>query len=727
MKKMLSILGLAGILCGLLPVAHAQTYELETIWEKHPADYPQFFGTGNTVRGMAYNPVTNHLLVASRDDNAIHRIDAADGAYIGELDMTGVSGGLFAINKVRVTADGAIYVGNMTTDAVAESFRLYRWADEEAVPVRIYAGNPGDVAPENRWGDAMDVRGTGADTEILLGSYMGSMLAVLRPGEDPAAPDSYTALRIPTAVAALAPRNVAFGPGNLVYLTRASAALYELDIDFESGTVLGERAFDGSKIAAGLSPLAYGEQEDLLVGLLSASHAVWVYKRTHLSLQWTALPIATKVFSAPNGTHNANGNAAGDAIVVGDIIYALDTNNSILAVKLVENEPPPPLPAAEIFWSNNNEIRGSLLNGDEVRTVIGGLSRPIGLAVDAEAGHIYWAEDGVGRIARAKLNGTDTTTIIDGLKTPQDVLLLNGRIYFSQYSAGLFSVNLEGGDLKTVLPVESQGTSPIAYDEVTGRIYMSAVTAAGSRLYSVDPDGNESDSIADFGTNYYGIAFGPDGTLFRANFDLHTVDSYNMETGVPTPLFGGYTQPLQIAISEDGSRIYWTERGNDGNVYAANADGSGDVLTLAAGEDSPFGVALVPSVTAGEGFADWIASFDVPVEQRGSEDDPDGDGIDNLLEYALDGDPAAADRDILPVIGVESVGGVEYLAIAYTKNASASGIAYIVEVSEDLVNWETGAGEIEVVSEDDGSAVVRDATAMTDANRRFIRLRVIEQ
>ena len=662
--------------------------KLETIWEKIPDDFPQFFSTNNLVRGMDYNPVTNHLLVASRQDGAVHRIDAVDGSYVGTLDMTGVDGGTFVINKIGVAADGAIYVGNMTTNSTSTPFHLYRWADEDAVPVRVYAGDLWGWDPENRWGDSMDVRGMGVDTEILLGSFNGSMLTVLRPSGDPAAPNSYAVQQIYPQVEASAPRSVAFGPDNLVYVKRPTTPFYELEIDFTTGTVTNQREFDRTKIEGEISPLGYGAEEDIIAAILPGTHELWVYRRSHLSVQWQASPIATKAFPPPlHGTYIRNSNGAGDVIVVGDIIYGMDTNNSIMAVRLVEGDPPPPMPAAEIFWSNENEIRGSLLNGDEVRTVVGGLLRPIGLAVDAEAGHIYWAEDGVGRIGRANFDGSNPETVIGGLATPQDVLLLNDRIYFSQYSVGLFSVDLDGGHLQPVLEVTGEGTSPIAYDEVTGRIYLAAVSNAGAKLYSVNPDGTEPEVIEGFGTNYYGIVFDGNGTLFRANYGLHTVDSYDLETGVAKPLYGGdYTQLLQIDISEDGSRIYWTERGNGGNVYVANADGSGDVFTLASDEDSPFGVALVKGVTAGDGFVDWIATFDLSEGERGPEDDPDGDGISNLLEYALGGNPTVANRDLLPFVGVESVGGDEHLSIEYSKNASAVGIDYVVEVSEDLVN-----------------------------------------
>jgi len=300
MKRMLSLLGLVGILCGAnLLVAQTQTHELETIWEKHPADYPEFFGTNHIVRGLAYNPVTNHLIVASRRDDSLHRIDAADGTYLGTLDMTGVTGGHFNVNKVGVAADGAIYLGNMASNTTEDAFNLYRWADEDAAPVRVYSGNPGDAAPETRWGDSLDVRGSGADTEILLGSYAGTMLAVLRPDGDPAAPDSYAVQQIVTDAAATALRNVTFGPGNLVYATRAGTSLYELEIDYSTGTVVNQREFDDSKVAVGISPIGYGEGEDLLAGIWSDLHTVMVYRRTHLSEEWLALPIALEPVSAP--------------------------------------------------------------------------------------------------------------------------------------------------------------------------------------------------------------------------------------------------------------------------------------------------------------------------------------------------------------------------------------------------------------------------------------------
>src|SRR5690625_1860953 len=99
--------------------------------------------------------------------------------------------------------------------------------------------------------------------------------------------------------AATALRNVTFGPGNLVYATRAGTSLYELEIDYSTGTVVNQREFDDSKVAVGISPIGYGEGEDLLAGIWSDLHTVMVYRRTHLSEEWLALPIALEPVSAP--------------------------------------------------------------------------------------------------------------------------------------------------------------------------------------------------------------------------------------------------------------------------------------------------------------------------------------------------------------------------------------------------------------------------------------------
>ena len=135
--------------------------------------------------------------------------------------------------------------------------------------------------------------------------------------------------------------------------------------------------------------------------------------------------------------------------------------------------------------------------------------------------------------------------------------------------------------------------------------------------------------------------------------------------------------------------------------------------------------------------------------------DPDGDGINNLLEYALGLDPRAANGPAsLPTqridfIGVEAqsesaggmlgggevslfalptvdlTGGKNYMALTVERHGDIrQDIDYIVEVSPDLENWLSGDPHTVTVLDTAETLEVYDATAMEDALQRFMRLKI---
>ena len=105
--------------------------------------------------------------------------------------------------------------------------------------------------------------------------------------------------------------------------------------------------------------------------------------------------------------------------------------------------------------------------------------------------------------------------------------------------------------------------------------------------------------------------------------------------------------------------------------------------------------------------------------------DPDGDGLVNLVEYALRLQPRAVDTGGLPSVARESDGR---LSLTYTRNLGATDVQVNVEVSTDLVTWNSGPDYTAVVQTIDGSGVqtvkVVSLVPVASSPQQFLRVKV---
>ncbi len=117
-----------------------------------------FLGTGNNERGLAFG--NGHVYLVSRSGGTfVRRLDPATGADLGSpLDVTGISGGTFAVNTAAVGSDGAIYVNNLTTQSTTTPAKVYRWATEASAPTVAYSGDAGLAG--SRVGDSIATNGS---------------------------------------------------------------------------------------------------------------------------------------------------------------------------------------------------------------------------------------------------------------------------------------------------------------------------------------------------------------------------------------------------------------------------------------------------------------------------------------------------------------------------------------------------------------------------------------
>jgi hypothetical protein len=82
-------------------------------------------------------------------------------------------------------------------------------------------------------------------------------------------------------------------------------------------------------------------------------------------------------------------------------------------------------------------------------------------------------------------------------------------------------------------------------------------------------------------------------------------------------------------------------------------------------------------------FSNFGANANVPAI-AGDGADPDGDGLANLLEYGLAGNPTAASSAPLPTVATEIVGGTKFLTLTYTHDVTRTDVSYHPQVSSDL-------------------------------------------
>jgi hypothetical protein len=144
---------------------------------------------GFNMRGVTWDPVTHNLIFCDTHEGsagtvtgngiispyaAIYILDGTSGAIIAALNTNGITGGQYTHVVPGVSDDGVVYVCNQTTGSGTTGLKIYRWptanTNDPNFSVAPTVAFTNTLLPGARWGETMDVRGSGTNTQIIMGS-----------------------------------------------------------------------------------------------------------------------------------------------------------------------------------------------------------------------------------------------------------------------------------------------------------------------------------------------------------------------------------------------------------------------------------------------------------------------------------------------------------------------------------------------------------------------------
>lgn len=237
----------------------------------------------------------------------------------------------------------------------------------------------------------------------------------------------------------------------------------------------------------------------------------------------------------------------------------------------------------------------------------------------------------------------------------------------------------------------------------------------------------------------------PVGAVNREQFILNfykrisVVDGYAPATNsrpVTGPEALSFSVEPKNPATAEGVGIEWlvdgvVQAGVSGTNWTVNAAqlGNGDHTVTARSRDLTAFVRADPtrlledSVTwslsvsgqAPDSLAAWRAAY-------GPDDAaPAGDGVPNLLKYALGLDPTVtAVRAVLPAFEWNG----DFAALRVIRQSRREDVEYEVQFSSDLVTWTAGTPDSVTVEDSPTRLLVRETASLGESGQRFLRLQV---
>ncbi|MEY4244023.1 MAG: hypothetical protein RLZZ245_1608, partial [Verrucomicrobiota bacterium] len=337
----------------------------------------------------------------------------------------------------------------------------------------------------------------------------------------------------------------------------------------------------------------------------------------------------------------------------------------------------------------------------------------VGTFVLSDSGNLS-VTGALGIVSNTALNGTGNTTMGTFTQSGTSTvtvgsLLLTNTNNTDQAYTNTAVYNLNGGTLATAsigsnnIGTLSGGANNSIFNFAGGTLqasastttFMEGLTTANVKDGGVTIDTNGFDitiaqALLHFsGATTDGLTKSGNGTLTLSGANTYTGDT--VVTRGTLSLGNGTTSTTLadtagVVIGTDATAVLNLDYTGTDTVASLTINGVVKIAGVYGSSDPSGRITGAGTLTVGAGpvggFASWItgtfANGSVAIDKRGANDDPDNDGISNLVEYAVLGeDPTVANAAVGSFSGSTKT-------LSFSKRLDATGITYTIEESTDL-------------------------------------------
>lgn len=209
------------------------------------------------------------------------------------------------------------------------------------------------------------------------------------------------------------------------------------------------------------------------------------------------------------------------------------------------------------------------------------------------------------------------------------------------------------------------------------------------------------------------------------------VDGLVYEVSGPQDYFGNNAQWGGTPVDAEFGPIDQVDSilriNSDGEIYCRDAEKVDAIRYLVdLGGSGYVDLAVLSVPVLYPGYGEWSIDAGLSGSAVGMDADADGDGVNNLLEYALGGDPANDDAAaILPRFGISRENGSSWAGFVHNEQVFGDRLTYRVLYSTNLVSgiWQTN--QLEFAGESRVGNYYRSVTNRIETGPQgFIRLDV---